>query len=115
MLTKQVLPSRWRFGNNVTEGWRADGNSVVAQKSKSKFDLEAFLAKAVPGGIFAKADSGLTVSKYAKGQAIFAQGDPADAVFYIEKAGSKFRLSLRKVRKQSSHSSKREILSARVV
>jgi CRP/FNR family transcriptional regulator, cyclic AMP receptor protein len=56
------------------EGWRADGNSVVAQKSESKFDLEAFLAKA---------DGGLTVSKYAKGQVVFAQGDPADAVLYI--------------------------------
>ena len=46
----------------------------MARKSKSKFDPEAFLAKA---------DGGLTISKYAKGQAIFAQGDPADAVFYI--------------------------------
>jgi CRP/FNR family cyclic AMP-dependent transcriptional regulator len=52
----------------------SDGISVVARKSESKFDPEAFLAKA---------DGGLTVSKYAKGQAIFAQGDPADAVFYI--------------------------------
>jgi CRP/FNR family transcriptional regulator, cyclic AMP receptor protein len=68
------LPSRCRFGDSVTEGWRADGNSVMAQKSKSKFDLEAFLAKA---------DGGLTESKYAKGQAVFAQGEPADAVFYI--------------------------------
>ena len=46
----------------------------MARKSKSKFDPEAFLARA---------DGGLTISKYAKGQAIFAQGDPADAVFYI--------------------------------
>jgi CRP/FNR family transcriptional regulator, cyclic AMP receptor protein len=46
----------------------------VAKKSKPQFDPEAFLAKA---------DGGLTISKYAKGQAIFAQGDPADAVFYI--------------------------------
>jgi CRP/FNR family cyclic AMP-dependent transcriptional regulator len=46
----------------------------VARKSKSKFDPEAFLSKA---------DRGLTISKYAKGQAVFAQGDPADSVFYI--------------------------------
>ena len=46
----------------------------MARKSKSKFDPESFLAKA---------DGGLTVTKYAKGQAVFAQGDPADAVFYI--------------------------------
>jgi CRP/FNR family transcriptional regulator, cyclic AMP receptor protein len=58
----------------VLESWREDGISVVARKSKSKFDPEAFLAKA---------DGGLTVSKYAKSQAVFAQGEPADSVFYI--------------------------------
>lgn len=46
----------------------------MAKKSKPKFDPETFLAKA---------DGGLTIIKYAKGQAVFAQGDPADAVFYI--------------------------------
>jgi len=46
----------------------------VARKSKSKFDPEVFLAKA---------DGGLTITNYAKGQSVFAQGDPADAVFYI--------------------------------
>ena len=51
-----------------------EGDSVVARKSKSKFDPEAFLAKA---------DGGLTISKYTKGQVVFSQGDPADAVFYI--------------------------------
>jgi CRP/FNR family transcriptional regulator, cyclic AMP receptor protein len=46
----------------------------VAKKSRAKFDPEAFLAKA---------DGGLTISKYGKGQVVFAQGDPADSVFYI--------------------------------
>jgi CRP/FNR family cyclic AMP-dependent transcriptional regulator len=46
----------------------------VAKKSKAKFDPEAFLAKA---------DGGVTISKYQKGQVVFAQGDPADSVFYI--------------------------------
>jgi CRP-like cAMP-binding protein len=46
----------------------------VAKTSKSKFDPEAFLAKA---------DGGVTSSKYGKGQVVFAQGDPADSVFYI--------------------------------
>ena len=46
----------------------------MAKKSKSKFDAEAFLAKG---------DGGVTVSKYRKGQLVFAQGDPADSVFYI--------------------------------
>ena len=46
----------------------------MAKKSKSKFDPETFLAKA---------DGGRTISKYGKGQVIFAQGDVADSVFYI--------------------------------
>jgi len=32
----------------------------------------------------AKADGGVTVFKYSKGQVVFAQGDPADSVFYIQ-------------------------------
>ena len=46
----------------------------MAKKSKPKFDPEVFLAKA---------DGGLTISKHGKGQVVFAQGDPADCVFYI--------------------------------
>ena len=46
----------------------------MARKSRAKFDPEAFLAKA---------DGGVTISKYRKGQVVFAQGDPADSVFYI--------------------------------
>lgn len=40
------------------------------------FNLENFLAKA---------DGGRTVFTYLKEQAVFLQGDPADAVFYIQK------------------------------
>jgi CRP/FNR family transcriptional regulator, cyclic AMP receptor protein len=47
---------------------------AVAKTSKSKFDPEAFLAKA---------DGGVTISKYEKGQVVFSQGEPADSVFYI--------------------------------
>jgi CRP-like cAMP-binding protein len=46
----------------------------VAKTSKLKFDLEEFLAKA---------DGGVTISKYNKGQVIFSQGDSADCVLYI--------------------------------
>ena len=46
----------------------------MARKSRAKFDPEAFLAKA---------DGGVTISKYRKGQVVFAQGDPADSVLYI--------------------------------
>jgi CRP/FNR family transcriptional regulator, cyclic AMP receptor protein len=47
---------------------------AVAKTPKSKFDLEAFLAKV---------DAGVTISKYGKGQVVFSQGDSADCVFYI--------------------------------
>jgi len=46
----------------------------VAKTPKSKFDLEAFLAKV---------DAGVTISKYGKGQVVFSQGDSADCVLYI--------------------------------
>ena len=46
----------------------------MAKTSKLKFDPEEFLAKA---------DGGVTISKYNKGQVIFSQGDSADCVLYI--------------------------------
>jgi CRP-like cAMP-binding protein len=42
---------------------------------KPVFDPKAFLAKA---------DGGRTISKYRKDQTVFAQGEAADAVFYIQ-------------------------------
>jgi CRP-like cAMP-binding protein len=48
---------------------------AMAKQARSKFNPEAFLAKA---------DGGRTVSKYRKGQILFAQGDPADSVLYIQ-------------------------------
>jgi hypothetical protein len=53
----------------------ADRGSVVAKKAALAFDPKVFLA--VVG-------SGKTISHYRKGEAIFAQGDPGDAVFFIE-------------------------------
>jgi len=48
---------------------------AVAKKSKSAFDPMAFLAKA---------DGGVTICKYSKGEAVFTQGEPANCVFYIQ-------------------------------
>jgi CRP/FNR family transcriptional regulator, cyclic AMP receptor protein len=48
----------------------------VVKKVKSKFDPKVFLATV---------DGGRTVSNYHKDAVIFSQGDPADAVFYIQK------------------------------
>jgi CRP/FNR family transcriptional regulator, cyclic AMP receptor protein len=47
------------------------------------FDVEAFLAKA---------DGGKTVRDYKKGSVVFSQGDPAEAVFYIQKGKVSFRV-----------------------
>jgi CRP/FNR family transcriptional regulator, cyclic AMP receptor protein len=49
---------------------------VMKAKRKRPFNVETFLAT-VDGG-------GRTVSNYRKNQRVFAQGDPADAVFYIQ-------------------------------
>jgi CRP/FNR family transcriptional regulator, cyclic AMP receptor protein len=65
---------RGAVGDNAIRDAGAHGDLVVAKKSKAKFDPEVFLAKA---------DGGVTISKYRKGQVVFAQGDPADSVLYI--------------------------------
>jgi CRP/FNR family transcriptional regulator, cyclic AMP receptor protein len=49
--------------------------SCLATKRRP-FDPKSFLAKV---------GEGRTIAKYRKGQVVFAQGDPADAVFYIQK------------------------------
>ncbi len=47
----------------------------MAKKAKLRFDPKVFLAHA---------NGGLTVSNYSKGQSVFIQGEPSDAVFYIQ-------------------------------
>ena len=48
----------------------------MARKQTAAFDAKAFLTKA---------SEGRSVSGYRRKQVIFAQGDPADAVFYLER------------------------------
>lgn len=55
----------------------------MAGEQNSSFDVEAFLAKV---------DGGKALSKYAKNTVVFSQGDPADAVFYIQKGQVNFRV-----------------------
>src|SRR5208283_3023515 len=50
--------------------------SCVAKKSKDSFDPKKFLAKV---------GEGKTIAKYQPNQIVFSQGEPADAVFYIQK------------------------------
>jgi len=47
----------------------------MKRKAKSAFDPKAFLAKV---------GKGRTLADYKKNQRIFSQGDPADAIFYIQ-------------------------------
>jgi CRP-like cAMP-binding protein len=55
----------------------------MAVEQDPAFDVEAFLAKA---------DGGRTVLEYTKDAVVFSQGDPADAVFYIQKGQVSFRV-----------------------
>src|SRR5271154_5391521 len=48
----------------------------MAKKSTRKFDPKAFLAKI---------GDGRGINKYRKSEIIFSQGDPGDAVFYVQK------------------------------
>jgi CRP/FNR family transcriptional regulator, cyclic AMP receptor protein len=48
---------------------------VAKAKKKQPFSVKAFLSTV---------DGGRTVSKYRKNEKVFSQGDPADAVFYIQ-------------------------------
>jgi CRP/FNR family transcriptional regulator, cyclic AMP receptor protein len=66
-------------GGASVDQWR----SSVAKKSKLLFDPKKFLAKV---------GEGKTITKYRKEQIVFSQGDPADAVFYIQKG--KFKLTV---------------------
>jgi CRP/FNR family transcriptional regulator, cyclic AMP receptor protein len=48
----------------------------MKRKATSAFNPEAFLAKV---------GKGRTAADYKKNQRVFSQGDPADAIFYIQK------------------------------
>jgi CRP/FNR family transcriptional regulator, cyclic AMP receptor protein len=54
---------------------RTKRDLVVKKRGKLTFDPKIFLAKT---------GEGKTISKYRKDQVAFAQGDAADAVFYIQ-------------------------------
>jgi CRP-like cAMP-binding protein len=52
------------------------GNRVMASKAKAPLSAASFLAKA---------GEGRSIHSYRKGQAVFSQGGPADAIYYIQK------------------------------
>ncbi len=53
---------------------------VMATKRRRAFDMKSFLARV---------GDGRSIGKYRKGQVVFSQGDPGDAVFYIQKGKAK--------------------------
>ncbi len=53
---------------------------MMATKRRASFDPKSFLARI---------GDGRTIGKYRKGEIIFSQGDPGDAVFYIQKGKAK--------------------------
>jgi Cyclic nucleotide-binding domain len=60
---------------------RDAGGRVMPTKCRSSFDPKAFLAKV---------GEGRSINRYRKDKIVFSQGDPADAVFYIERGEVKF-------------------------
>jgi CRP/FNR family transcriptional regulator, cyclic AMP receptor protein len=52
----------------------------MATEPQRSFDTKSFLAHV---------GDGRSVGKYRKGQVVFSQGDPGDAVFYIQKGKAK--------------------------
>jgi CRP/FNR family cyclic AMP-dependent transcriptional regulator len=53
-----------------------EGGFFVSSNNKASFDPKTFLAKV---------GEGKTIFEYRKDEIVFSQGDPADAVFYIQK------------------------------
>jgi CRP/FNR family cyclic AMP-dependent transcriptional regulator len=66
----------------LSEAWEVI-TPVVAAKKLSKFDTKRFLSTI---------DGGRKITAFSKKQAIFVQGDPSDAVFYVQKG--KVRLTV---------------------
>jgi CRP/FNR family transcriptional regulator, cyclic AMP receptor protein len=62
-------------------GWPvAEGGPAMKRKAKLPFDLKVFLSKV---------NEGHSISEYSKDQIVYAQGGPADSVFYIHTGKTK--------------------------
>jgi CRP-like cAMP-binding protein len=66
---------RLAYSNGQAHGF-SEGSAAAASRRTLRFDPAAFLAKA---------GKGKTTATYRKGQAVFAQADAADAIFYIQR------------------------------
>jgi CRP-like cAMP-binding protein len=79
---KIVAPRREESYDNESFASEMGGREgrVMAVKRRPLFDPKSFLAKV---------GEGRSIDRYGKDQVVFSQGDPADAVFYIQKGKAK--------------------------
>ncbi len=68
----ELQESRDKIGSSAET---CDGMVAKAGKKRQSFDVNSFLTMA---------DGGRTITSYRKNKKVFSQGDPADAVFYIQ-------------------------------
>src|SRR5271170_6428514 len=68
--SRYIVPARWHAEGTAME------KNARSTNGKGAFDPKAFLATV---------NHGRTVSDYRKGDVVFLQSSPADAVFYIQK------------------------------
>ena len=78
----------------------------MATKRQPSFDPKSFLA--IVG-------EGRSIGEYRKDQIVFSQGDPADAVFYIQRGKVKVSVVSEQARKLSSPCLERTISSVKDV
>src|SRR6185295_18105275 len=77
----QARPPRRRLGEAkwlsypIAPAGTARAPTMARKTARSRFDPQVFLATV---------DGGRTMSAYERDEAIFSQGDPADAVFYVQ-------------------------------
>ena len=67
-------------GGTLASQTRGQEGRVMAPKHRPSFDPKSFLAKV---------GEGRSIERFGKDQIVFAQGDPSDAVFYIQKGKAK--------------------------
>jgi CRP-like cAMP-binding protein len=80
--------------------------SLMSKNKGSRFEEESKRARISfdPKKFLAKVGDGKTIAEYHKDQFVFAQGDVAEAVFYVQKGRVKLTVVSEHARKQSSES-----------
>jgi CRP/FNR family cyclic AMP-dependent transcriptional regulator len=71
-----VARFRFKTASNLQRVYTEQNGASLLKAKRTTFDPQTFLAKV---------GDGRTIAAYRKNQPIFAQGDPADSLFYIQK------------------------------